>query len=107
MSNKNNRVKHLEKIMKVEVEELHEDIRLLNEENSVLRLLIEQMYGDIKPIRREQIIQGQYQLYLNCRLDDEENIRRFKDNELRKKFADIEVSIDRASRSFLGRFFLK
>lgn len=48
MSNKNNRVKRLEKNVKVEVMELQEDVRVLNEENSKLRSLIDEQNDYIK-----------------------------------------------------------
>ncbi|MHC1722762.1 MAG: hypothetical protein AB9836_06105 [Aminipila sp.] len=86
MSNKNNRVKRLEKIVKVEIQELQEDVHFLNEENSELRRMLDEQNDYIKQgfkeLREALTEQHQYQGYLKYRLECEIDIRRQNDNRI-------------------------
>lgn len=107
MSNKNNRVKHLEKIVKVEVGELQEDVRVLNEENSELRRLLDEQNDYIKEeVKNNHEVlteHFQYQKHLNHRITDETLIRRQNHNRLRAEIASLEP----VPRNWIARLLFK
>nr|WP_315022940.1 hypothetical protein [uncultured Aminipila sp.] len=107
MSNKNNRVKRLEKIVKKDITILEDAVLELNEENSQLRNQIDQQNDYIKEqakANREVLTEHyQYQKYLEHRITDESLIRRQNDNKLRAEIADIEP----VPRNWISRLFFK
>lgn len=107
MSNRNNRVKRLEKTVKKDIAILEDAVLELNEENSELRRKLDEQNDYIKEEskkNREVFTEHyQYQKYLEHRITDESLIRRQNDNKLRAEIADIQP----VPRNWLSRLFYK
>ena len=94
MGKRLNKQKALRKEVIEKIEELEDIVAELSEENSRLRLLMEQRDKDLIT-------------YINESLKNEATLRRGRDNELRIELADLGTKLDKAGLTFIGKKIFK